>query len=52
LMMVGMMFMMRGGNGQQHGRDTADHHDHDAPVEWQDTPTSTSAQPPKTTTLS
>jgi hypothetical protein len=28
LMMVGMMYMMRGGNGQQHGNDTTDPRDH------------------------
>lgn len=48
LMMIGMMFMMRGGNGQQHGNDAPDHHDtrdrhdtpddrdHDVPAEWRD----------------
>jgi len=32
LMMIGMMFMMRGGNGQQLGNDATDqrHSDHDA----------------------
>ena len=32
LMMIGMMFMMRGGNGQQLGNDATDHRhsDHDA----------------------
>ena len=51
LMMVGMMFMMRGGNEHQHGSDTADDHDHDGPMEWQDTPATTSARSPKTTDL-
>ena len=48
LMMIGMMFMMRGGNGQRHGNDAPDHHDtpdhrdtpddrdHDVPAEWRD----------------
>ena len=44
LMMVGMMFMMRGNNGQQQGNDTNEHRDHDAVNEPQD-PTRTSAQP-------
>jgi len=44
LMMVGMMFMMRGNNGQQQGNDTHEHRDHDAVNEPQD-PTRTSAQP-------
>ena len=58
LMMFGMMFMMRGGNGQQHGsdtdhRDATDHRDHDAPApaEWQDSASSTPPSP-KTTTFS
>jgi hypothetical protein len=47
LMMVGMMFMMRGGNGQQHGNDAPDQRDHndptdranpEAPETWQDSP--------------
>jgi hypothetical protein len=55
LMMVGMMYMMRGGNGQQHGNDTTDHRDHndatdhgnhDAPETWQDSPNITPPQPP------
>ena len=44
LMMVGMMFMMRGNNGQQQGNDTNEHHDHDAVNEPQDS-TRTSSQP-------
>ena len=60
LMMVGMMFMMRGGNGQQHGNDATDHRDHndatdhgnhDAPETWQDSPNMTPPQPTKTPTL-
>jgi hypothetical protein len=60
LMMVGMMFMMRGGNGQQQGNDDAgrhdhlaapDHSDHDAPASWQDSPNFAPPQPPKSTTL-
>ena len=57
LMMVGMMFMMRGGNGQHHGNDAADHRDtsdqrgHDAPAEWQDSTTSTSPESTKTPTM-
>jgi len=52
LMMIGMMFMMRGGNGQQHGNDATDLRDHDAPApaEWRDS-ASTTPQPPKTPTL-
>jgi Na+(H+)/acetate symporter ActP len=55
LMMVGMMFMMRGGNGQQQGHDTTDHrdrsdavvhHDNDAPETWQDSPNITPPQSP------
>lgn len=37
LMMLGMMFMMRGGNGHQHGNDGTDHRDRDATAERQDT---------------
>jgi hypothetical protein len=56
-MMVGMMFMMRGGNGQQHGNDAAGHRDtsdqrgHDAPAEWQDSTTAASPQSTKSPTL-
>ena len=58
LMMIGMMFMMRGGNGQQHGNDATNHpaatnhrdHDAPAPAECQDS-ASTTPQPPKTPTL-
>jgi hypothetical protein len=59
LMMVGMMFMMRGGNDHQHGNDTtrqpdhndaADHRNHDAAEPWQDSPNITSPQPPQSTT--
>ncbi len=54
LMMIGMMFMMRGGNDHQHGNDTADHRahidatshrNHDAPAERKDAATTTSARP-------
>lgn len=57
LMMVGMMLMMRGGNGHQHGNDTPDRHDHNdatnhgthaAPAEWQDPAGATSSQPQDT----
>ena len=65
LMMVGMMFMMRGGNGQQHGNDAPDHRDHNdatdrdatdpgnpnAPETWQDSPNFTPPQSRKTPTL-
>jgi hypothetical protein len=51
LMMVGMMFMMRGGNGHQHGNDATAPRDHDAPAEWQDSTGTTSPQSTKTTTL-
>jgi Protein of unknown function (DUF2933) len=44
LMMVGMMFMMRGNNGQQQGNDTHEHRDQDAVNEPQDS-TRTSSQP-------
>ncbi|RYV49703.1 DUF2933 domain-containing protein [Pengzhenrongella frigida] len=38
LMMIGMMFMMRGGNnGHQHDNNApTDHHDHAAPAPWSD----------------
>jgi len=38
LMMIGMMFTMRGGNnGHQHDNNApTDHHDHDAPAAWSD----------------
>lgn len=60
LMMVGMMVMMRGGNGQQNGNDTTNQHEHndatdnqnqnhDAPEPWQDSPNITSAQSPQDT---
>ena len=42
LMMVGMMFMMRGNNGQQQGNDTNEHRDQDAVNELQDSPRSSS----------
>ena len=60
LMMVGMMFMMRGGNGQQHGNDAPDQRDHNdatdrgnpkAPETWQDSPNFTPPQSTKTPTL-
>jgi hypothetical protein len=57
LMMVGMMFMMRGGNGSQNVNDVCDHRDtserrgHDVPAEWQDSTSATSPQPTKTPTL-
>jgi len=57
LMMVGMMFMMRGGNGQQNVNDASDHRGtsdrrgHDAPAECKDSTTATSPQPTKTPTL-
>ena len=59
LMMIGMMFMMRGGNDQQQGHDTTDHrdrsdaavhHDHDAPETWQDSPNITPSQSPPAST--
>ena len=46
LMMIGMMFMMRGG-GHQHGSDAADHHDH-VPA---DRPSSTSSTSPQLPTI-
>jgi hypothetical protein len=60
LMMFGMMFMMRGNNGQQNrddGADHRDHRDHDArgnpkaPETWQDSPNFTPPQSTKTPTL-
>lgn len=38
VMMIGMMFMMRGGNnGHQHDKNApTDHHDHDTPALWSD----------------
>ena len=60
LMMVGMMFMMRGGNGQQHGNDAANQgnkndatvrNNHDAPETWQDSPNITPPQSRKSPTL-
>jgi len=59
LMMVGMMFMMRGGNDRRQGQDTTDHrdgsdaavhHDHDAPEAWQDSPNFTPSQSPPAST--
>lgn len=56
LMMIGMMFMMRGGNGNQHGNDdttqpdhnaTADHRNQDSAEPWQDSPNMTSPQSPQ-----
>jgi hypothetical protein len=44
LMMVGMMFMMRGGNGHQQGTHVTDDRDHDATAQWQDSASTTSAQ--------
>ena len=55
LMMVGMVFMMRGGNGQQNGNDAPDQRDQNdatdsgspkAPETWQDSPNFT---PPQST---
>lgn len=54
LMMFGMMFMMRGNNGQQNrddGADHRDHRDHDAPAEWQDSARTSSTEPPERTTV-
>jgi choline-glycine betaine transporter len=48
LMMVGMMFMMHGGNGHQHDDDATDHRDHDAVAESQDS-AGTPAHPRRTT---
>ena len=48
LMMVGMMFMMRGNNGQQQGNDTNQRRDQDAVNVPQDS-TRTSSQPRETT---
>lgn len=48
LMMVGMMFMMRGNNGQQQGNDTNQRRDQDAVNAPQDS-TRTSSQPRETT---
>ena len=48
LMMVGMMFMMRGNNGQQQGNDTNERRDQDAVNEPQDS-TRTSSQPREAT---
>jgi len=54
LMMVGMMFMMRGGNGHQHDSDAPDQRDHSdatdhgnpkAPEPWQDSPNITPSSP-------
>jgi len=53
LMMVGMMYKMRGGNGQQQGNDAndhRDHRDHDAPAEPQDSTNTSSPKSPQTTT--
>ena len=53
LMMIGMMFMMRGG-GHQHGNDSADHDDHDdhnVPVERPSSTSSNSPLFPKITNL-
>ena len=37
VMMIGMMFMMRGGNSHQHDNNApTDRHDHDAPAPWSD----------------
>ena len=47
-MMVGMMFMMRGNNGQQQGNDTNQRRDQDAVNAPQDS-TRTSSQPRETT---
>ena len=47
LMMVGMMYMMRGGNGQQKGDDANAPHDHDAPAAPQDSTSTSSPQPPQ-----
>ena len=50
LMMVGMMFMMGGDKGHQHGNDTTDHPGHKAQESWQDSPNITRPpEPPKTT---
>jgi len=60
LMMVGMMFMMRGGNGQHHGNDAPDQRAHEdatdrgnpkAPETWQDSPNITPPRSTKTPTL-
>jgi len=59
LMMVGMMFMMRGGNSRQNADDATEQHDHnnttdhgnlDAAPPWQDSPNFTPPQAPKSET--
>jgi Protein of unknown function (DUF2933) len=49
LMMVGMMFQMRGNNGQHQGNDTTEHRDQDAVNEPQDSTRSPSQQYETTT---
>jgi len=52
LMMIGMMFMMRG-DDHQHGHDSTDggNENKEAPGEWPDATDGTSAQPPRVTNL-
>ncbi|NMM22091.1 MAG: DUF2933 domain-containing protein [Phycicoccus sp.] len=60
LMMVGMMFMMRGGNQQHHGNDApdrrapedaTDRYNPNAPEPWQDSPNITPPRSTETPTL-
>jgi hypothetical protein len=52
LMIIGMIFMMRGGNGHQHDNDSADHHDHNTPAEWPSPVGTNAPAPPEVTRLS
>jgi hypothetical protein len=51
-MIIGMIFMMRGGNGHQHDNDSADHRDHNTPAEWPSPVGTNAPAPPKVTRLS
>ena len=55
LMIIGMIFMMRGGNGHQHDNDSADHRDHrdhNTPAEWPSPVGTNAPAPPEVTRLS
>ena len=52
LMMIGMIFMMRGGTAHQPDNDSANHRDHNAPAEWPGPVGTNAPPPPKVTSVS
>lgn len=52
LMMIGMIFMMRGGTAHQPDNDSANHRDHNAPSEGPSPVGTNAPPPPKVTSVS